>query len=348
MAAEPKERTSREELKLNDTRKTVLFVDDDSEFMELIQSLAGQSRANEWNVFTATTTAQALRFLGAQEVHLAVLDLRMPIVDGVQFLQLVHRKYPQMKKVLLSSYPDDARRQNAIQHGAELVLSKPLGADGFEILFETLAELLRTQSEDGFRGMLRKIGLEDILQMECLSRHTAVLEVTAQGRNGRIYIKGGKLVHAEFGDDTGDIALNRLLSLRGGEFLHIPYSEPSRRTLEGSWEFLLMEAARKRDEMLAPEDTEGGAASVGRTPADSDVKEVVVASEKGQILYERGSADAATRVAVLTLLRSVSRSLEQSQPFGPLERVDFMSQPERMVARVTEMGGVFMRGTINE
>jgi CheY-like chemotaxis protein len=331
---------------VNDSRKTILFVDDDGEFMELIQTLASQSRATEWNVFTATTTAQALRFLGSNEVHLAVLDLRMPIVDGVQFLQLVHRKYPQMKKVLLSSYPDDARRQNAIQHGAEMVLSKPLGADGFEILFETLSELLQTRTEDGFRGMLRKIGLEDILQMECLSRHTSVLEVAAQGRTGRIYIKGGKLVHAEFGSETGETALNRLLALRGGEFLHAAYTEPARRTLDGSWEFLLMEAARKRDEMTAAvEDVAEGPAASASTGL-SAVKEIVVAAERGQVLYSRGSTDAAARAAVLVLLHNVSRLLEQSQPFGPLERVDFIAEPERMVARVHEQGGVFVRGCI--
>src|SRR5688572_24507763 len=232
-------------------RKTVLFVDDDTEFIELIQSLAEQSKGKEWNVLTATTTAKALRLLNEHRIDLAVLDLRMPIVDGVQFLQLIHRKYPQMKKALLSSYPDDARRQNAIQHGAELVLSKPLGLDGFEILFETLHELLRAQIEEGFRGVLRRIGLEDILQMECLSRHTSLLEVTARGESGRIYIHSGKLIHAEFGSTLGEEALNRLLALRGGEFHHAPYSEPPAHTLEGSWEFLLMEAARARDEMLA-------------------------------------------------------------------------------------------------
>jgi CheY-like chemotaxis protein len=335
-------------------RKTVLFVDDDTEFIELIQSLAEQSKGQEWNVLTATTTAKALRLLDSHRIDLAVLDLRMPIVDGVQFLQLIHRKYPQMKKALLSSYPDDARRQNAIQHGAELVLSKPLGLDSFEILFETLHELLRAQVEEGFRGVLRKIGLEDILQMECLSRHTSLLEVTARGESGRIYIQSGKLVHAEFGSTLGEEALNRLLALRGGEFHHAPYSDPPAHTLEGSWEFLLMEAARNRDELLAEAqeqvvdgELEAMAASHHAHPV-STVKEIVVTSDAGEVLYQRGAADPASRAATMKLLHKVAGRLDDSLPFGPLERIEFASDDGRMIARFQEQGGVFVRGDLFE
>jgi CheY-like chemotaxis protein len=296
---------------------------------------------------TASTTAQALRLLGSHQVELAVLDLRMPIVDGIQFLQLIHRKYPQLKKALLSSYPDDARRQNATQLGAELILTKPLGVDNYGVLFEMLDELLQARAEEGFRGVLRKIGLEDILQMECLSRHTSLLEVSAGGERGRIYIQSGQLVHAEFGSSTGEVALNQLLALRGGEFHHSPYIEPAVHSLEGSWEFLLMEAARCRDETAAASE-EGGAAPETRTRpgpvAPSVVDEIVVASAEGEILYERGSAEPRDRVAVLKILHRVAQCLGDSLTFGPLERAEFPGVDSHLIARLQEHGNVLVRG----
>jgi CheY-like chemotaxis protein len=335
---------------VSNTRKTILFVDDDTEFLEMIQSLAQQSKGGRWNVLTASTTAQALRLLGSKSVDLAVLDLRMPIVDGIQFLQLIHRKYPQMKKALLSSYPDDARRQNASQHGAELVLTKPLGVESNEILFETLDELLTTRAEEGFRGVLRKIGLEDILQMECLSRHTSLLEVVANGERGRIYIHNGKLVHAEFGSSLGEAALNQLLALRGGEFHHVAYSEPPAHTLEGSWEFLLMEAARHRDELLATSTEHAAEMEPGSSPFPpqpiSGVSEVVVGSIQGEILYQRGSENAGDRMAVLKMLHNAARRLEELLPYGALERIDLPQTDERLVVRIHEQGGVFVRGAV--
>ena len=332
------------------SKKTILFVDDDTEFLDLMQSLAQQSKGKLWNVLVASTTAQALRLLGSNRIDLSVLDLRMPIVDGVQFLQLIHRKYPQMKKALLSSYPDDARKQNAVQHGAELILTKPMAFDGFEILFETLHELLQAQVEDGFRGTLRKIGLEDILQMECLSRHTSLLEVTAANEHGRIFICNGQLVHAEFGSSLGEEALNRLLALRGGEFHHVPYTEPPAHTLEGGWEFLLMEAARNRDELLAAAEEK---LARGRSEADapspaSHVKELLVVSARGDVSYERGVADTSSHAAVVKLLHRVGERMDDCLPFGPLERVEFNEQDERSIVRLHEHGGVYIRGTLLE
>jgi CheY-like chemotaxis protein len=329
--------------------KTILFVDDDTEFLEVIQSLAQQSKGDRWNILTASTTAQALRTLGATAVDLAVLDLRMPIVDGIQFLQLIHRKYPQMKKALLSSYPDDARRQNATQHGAELVLTKPMDTQSNEILFDTLDELLEAKFEEGFRGVLRKIGLEDILQMECLSRHTSVLEVTAGGQRGQIYIHNGKLVHAEFGSSLGESALNAMLALRGGEFHHAAYTEPAAHTLEGSWEFLLMEAARNRDEMLASA-AEQSAASEPAISSGAEfgagIHEVVIGSIQGDVWFERGAEQASERLAVAKVLHNVGRRLEEYLPFGILERIEFPMEEERMIVRLHERGTMFVRGRV--
>lgn len=325
-----------------------MFVDDSTDFIELIGSLAQQAKGGKWNVLTASTTAQALRYLGSNNVDLAVLDLRMPIVDGIQFLQLIHRKYPQMKKALLSSYPDDARRQNATQHGAELVLTKPLDLANFDVLFETLDELLHTQAEEGFRGVLRKIGLEDILQMECLSRHTSLLEVSGNGESGKIYIHQGKIVHAEFGRVSGEQALNRLLALKGGQFHHAAYTEPEARTIDSSWEFLLMEAARQRDEqaMASDRNTAPAAATAQRVapiPA-SACKEIVITSDRGEVIFERGSTDKPGRASIMKLIRNVGAKISDMLAFGPLERVEFPGEKERSVVRVTDQGAVFVSG----
>ena len=51
---------------------------------------------------------------------------------------------------------------------------------------------------------------------------------------------------------TGEEAFNHLLSLSGGEFDLLTFTEPPEQTISGSWEFLLMEAARQR-EMREPE-----------------------------------------------------------------------------------------------
>lgn len=233
--------------------KTVLFVDDDETFLELLQPYMEQLSGGGWKVLTAVDSTNALRVLGVQQVDLAVLDVRMPVVDGVQLLLLINRKHPQLKKAVLSGFLDDECRSHAFNGGAELVLEKPHDAKGYEALYAALNELVRLPVEQGFRGMLRRVGIEDIIQMECLSRHSLILELTGRGQRGRIYIRSGSMIHAECGGVTGEAGLQKLLSITGGEFRHLSFTEPARETLEGSWEFLLLEAVRQRDEAAGGE-----------------------------------------------------------------------------------------------
>ena len=173
----------------------------------------------------------------------------MPVVDGIQFLALITRKYPTVQKVTLSAYSDDASRAACISNGAELFLEKPRDPADLEIIFATLRELARHKpTVTGFRGVLRQASLQDVIQMECLNRNSSILEVNAGKWQGQIFIKEGSIIHAQAADRNGEAALNKILCLKGGEFSLRPFAEPPRQTIDGPWEFLVMEAARARDE----------------------------------------------------------------------------------------------------
>jgi CheY-like chemotaxis protein len=231
-----------------DRRKRILFVDDEKAFLEMIQHVVAHRSNDTWEVFVADTAGQALSILQSQPMDLVVIDIQMPVVDGLQFLSLLHRKYPNLQKVVLTGFATEDYRAASLSGGAELFLEKPRTAEGMETILVTLRELARWQPEEGFRGVLRRVGLQDVIQLECLSRHSLVLAVSAGGVHGEIFIKDGAIVHAQLGDQTGEAALYRLLSLPSGEFSFKTFGDPPANTIEGSWEFLLMEAARVRDE----------------------------------------------------------------------------------------------------
>lgn len=123
------------------SRKNILLVDDDRAFVEMLGELLQTQQADAWNVHLATSTAQALSTLRERPIDLVVLDLQMPVVDGIQFLRLIERKYPQLRKAVLSGHGDPARRAECLEHGAELFLDKPQTSDGFEIVLAALHEL---------------------------------------------------------------------------------------------------------------------------------------------------------------------------------------------------------------
>ncbi|MCI0366473.1 MAG: DUF4388 domain-containing protein, partial [Phycisphaerales bacterium] len=165
---------------------------------------------------------------------------------------------PNVTKAVLTGDTSEMHRTICMSRGAELFLAKPQSRVEWQQVFASLNEIGRFQPQEGFRGVLRRVGLQDVLQMECLSRNSALLEITTKELRGLIYIFEGQIIHAEAGDRNGTEAFNFLMGLTGGEFSQRPYTAPPQQTITDSWEFLLMEAARMRDETAgeptAPED----------------------------------------------------------------------------------------------
>lgn len=238
---------------MSTSRKKVLFVDDDIDLLELLKQLMGRYAGEAWEILTASDVSQALVLLQQRKINLLVVDIRMPLVDGVQLLALLQRKYPYLQKVVLTAEATDQHRSACLGNGAELFLEKPRDEGGWKAVYAMLSELAKFQPDQGFTGMLRRVGLQDILQLECLARSSVVLEVRAGENRGLIFVKDGQIIHAEVGEQEGEMAFNRLLALGGGEFEMRPWTEPPRSSISGSWEFLLMEAARARDEQGASE-----------------------------------------------------------------------------------------------
>jgi CheY-like chemotaxis protein/pSer/pThr/pTyr-binding forkhead associated (FHA) protein len=226
----------------------VLFVDDNNAFLEAITELYAILGDKTWEIHRAATADQALAALQQKAIDLVVLDIGMPVLDGVQLLNLIHRRYPDVKKAILTGSASASDRAACLANGAELFIQKPLSSDGMKAVFTTLNELITWAQRKGFSGMLRQVGLQDVIQIECLRRNSSILEVRNQRMQGQIYIEAGAIIHAIAGTLVGEKAFCRLLSLTGGEFHLQPFKQPPERTVHGQWEFLLMEAARIHDE----------------------------------------------------------------------------------------------------
>jgi CheY-like chemotaxis protein len=228
--------------------RRVLFVDDDVAFLGTVSELMSVLSEGHWEVLTAESASRAFAVLQSQTVDLAVIDVQMGVMDGIQMLSMLNRGYPNVQKVVLTGHASEKYRAACLSNGAELYLEKPTNPAGWQSLYGVLNELVKLRPEEGFRGVLRKVGLQDVLQMECLARSSSVLEISNARASGSIFIETGQIIHAEVADSVGEEAFNQILALSGGQFNLKPFREPSARTITGQWEFLLMEAARKSDE----------------------------------------------------------------------------------------------------
>lgn len=244
--------------------RTVLFVDDDTAFLQLTGELMQLASSGGWNVIMADNPAKALAALKEHNFDMIVVDERMPVMSGLQFVRLARGRFPNVPIVVLTGHADEPTRNALAREGVEVLLEKPTSSEGFHTLFLTLNELLALERTKGFRGLMQNVELQDILQLECLRRNSAVLEVFSKSESGEIVILTGAIVHAVVGVLSGEPAFFYLLNLKDGEFRLKPYTEPAKKTISRHWEMLIMEAAQMRDEVA---DREAGERPPEPTPA---------------------------------------------------------------------------------
>lgn len=345
------------------SKKKILFVDDEPDYLALIQQLMDIWSKETWDVLTADTTGKAFSLLAEHPVDLVVTDMRMPVVDGVQFIRLLNRKHPNLPKVILTGDKTEASRKESLAAGADLFLQKPTSMDGMKAVYEALNELIKIQSAEGFHGVLRQVSLQDVIQLECLKSNSSVLLVSAGAMRGKIFIKDGHIIHAQAGEQTGETAFNQLVGLKGGEFSLKPFAEPPEETIQATWESLLMEAARVADEgdgsaaageatpktrgkTSKAKDGEGAqtsSATSGKQVIPTQIEELVICTPHGEVIHEWQCPNVNERIQFLELLAQKSRQLGDALALGQVDRVEMTGAKSRAVARLQNDARTLLR-----
>lgn len=108
-------------------RHQVLFVDDEDEVLRGLRRLLHGFR-NEWNMQFATSGAEGLELLEKSDFDVVVSDMRMPGMDGVEFLRTVAEKHPNAVRIVLSGQADQREVMNSVD-STHQYLAKPCDPD---------------------------------------------------------------------------------------------------------------------------------------------------------------------------------------------------------------------------
>jgi DNA-binding response OmpR family regulator len=103
-------------------RPPILVVDDDEDLRVMLQVALSR---DEYDVTTATSTEDALRKLSILSFEVAIIDLRLPGMDGVYLLREVQRRWPDTMTIVLTAFPTLNSAVAALRAGAHDYLTKP-------------------------------------------------------------------------------------------------------------------------------------------------------------------------------------------------------------------------------
>jgi len=102
---------------------SVLLVDDEAEFIE---TLAKRLTRRGLAVHLANSGQQALDFLAGHDVDVAVLDVKMPGMDGIEALQKIKDLKPELEVLMLTAHANVEVAMRGMELGAFDYLMKPV------------------------------------------------------------------------------------------------------------------------------------------------------------------------------------------------------------------------------
>ena len=231
------------------TRHKILLLDDDLDLLDLYRDILSRL-SSQPQIYTATSGARAIALLESEPFSLLLSDLSMPKMDGLQVLAIVRRKFPQLRTAVLTAVPDEQFRSRAYAIGVDIYFEKPGTTQEISLFLDCIESLLCQEAQGAFRGLQSK-SLVDIIQLECLSQSSSVLKIMNGVQEGKIWFQNGEVIDAVAPDLAGEVAFQKILSWKTGNFEILPTEPNRKRTILTSYQALLLESAQALDEAQA-------------------------------------------------------------------------------------------------
>jgi adenylate cyclase len=133
----------------------ILGVDDEADFEALItQRFRPQVRDGEFAFQFAHNGEEALAMLEADpDIELMLLDINMPVMDGLTLLQHLRDRQSAVKAIIVSAYGDMTNLRTAMNRGAFDFVTKPVDFADLEITMrKTLADIAKLREMNRLRA----------------------------------------------------------------------------------------------------------------------------------------------------------------------------------------------------
>jgi DNA-binding NtrC family response regulator len=120
----------------NEKKIKVLLVDDEKSFVEVLHKRLSKRDMDVTKCFSGAEGIQALRKV---DYDVAVLDLKMEDMGGLEVLKVFKKMYPKMEVIILTGHESGQAAQEVVKYGAFAYLTKPCA---FEKLLDTIRKAI--------------------------------------------------------------------------------------------------------------------------------------------------------------------------------------------------------------
>jgi DNA-binding NtrC family response regulator len=126
----------------------IMLVDDEERFLQTTQKMIAKKG---YDAITVTSGEECLKKLAEDLVHVVILDVKMPGMDGVETLKHIKQKFPMVEVIMLTGHATAESAVEGLKLGATDYLTKPANIED-----------LISKAEEAFN---KRIVLEEKIQM---------------------------------------------------------------------------------------------------------------------------------------------------------------------------------------
>jgi DNA-binding NtrC family response regulator len=107
---------------VNMEKMTIMLVDDEERFVSTTKKLLSRKGID---LLTALSGIEALEKLSSQIIHVVILDVKMPGMDGMATLREIKRRFPLVEVIMLTGHATVESAVDGLKSGATDYLMKP-------------------------------------------------------------------------------------------------------------------------------------------------------------------------------------------------------------------------------
>lgn len=115
-----------------------MIVDDDEAILRNLEKIL---RLEGYETDIARTGFEAIEKTKTNFYNLALLDIKLPDMEGTELLKRMHETFPKMVKIMVTGYPDLENAIASLNSGADAYLIKPVSVQRLlDVVKQKLAE----------------------------------------------------------------------------------------------------------------------------------------------------------------------------------------------------------------
>lgn len=120
----------------------ILVIDDDENIRKVLETILEDEG---YIVETAETAKKGIEKSEKAFYNLALIDIRLPDMEGIELLSKLRNTKPKMRKIIVTGYPTLQNAVSAVNKGADAYVMKPFEV---EKILQTIREQLKKQQEE--------------------------------------------------------------------------------------------------------------------------------------------------------------------------------------------------------